>query len=545
MSSETPTNPAPDRPILIPVPAATPFVAMPGMIDAAAKRHPGKVALASDGERIVWGDFHRAISRVAAGLAQAGIGRGDRVAILAPTVPAYLEVFLGALRAGACAVPLPTLSGDAALDAILADCSPAAILVVDEYRDLLAAARLPSSLALRLALDFDAPGWTGYLAWRDRQTDTPPPVAIAPGDPFNIIYSSGTTGSPKGIEQSHLMRSQHCVRMARLGLDAEARAIVSTPLYSNTTLVAALPTLAAGGGLVLMRRFDVAGFLDLCEREAVTHAMLVPVQYRRILEHPAFDRADLSSFRGKFSTSAPFEPALLARVLERWPGRMVSIYGLTEGGVTAVLDATARPDKLDTVGLPPEGGAIAILGEDGTLIAAGEIGEIVGRATAVMTGYYRRRDLTEATVWRDADGLAWLRTGDLGFLDDEGFLHLVGRRKDMIISGGFNIYPADLEVVLSAHPAVAEAAVVGVPSDRWGETPLGFVVPGNDAAADPQAILDWANSRLGKLQRLAGIEIVAELPRSSIGKVLKRELAQSYLDGRRRIPQADPTRTVP
>jgi long-chain acyl-CoA synthetase len=538
MSSEIPT-------VLTPVPAATPFVAMPDMIDAAAKRHPGKVALASDGERIVWGEFHRAISRVAAGLAQAGIGRGDRVAILAPTVPAYLEVFLGVLRAGACAVPLPTLSGEAALDAILADCSPAAILVADEYRDLLAAARLPSSLALRLALDFEAPGWTGYRPWRDRQTDAPPPVTISPEDPFNIIYSSGTTGTPKGIEQSHLMRAQHCVRMGRLGLDAEARAIVSTPLYSNTTLVAALPTLAAGGGLVLMRRFDVAGFLDLCAREAVTHAMLVPAQYRRILEHPAFELADLSSFRGKFSTSAPFAPALLARVLERWPGRMVGIYGLTEGGATALLDATARPDKLDTVGLPPEGGAIAILGQDGALMAAGEIGEIVGRATAVMTGYYRRRDLTEAAVWRDADGLAWLRTGDLGFLDDEGFLHLVGRRKDMIISGGFNIYPADLEAVLSAHPAVAEAAVVGVPSERWGETPLGFVVPRNDAAADPQAILDWANGRLGKLQRLAGIEIVAELPRSSIGKVLKRELVRPYLDGNRSIALTAPVRTAP
>lgn len=381
MTRETSTAPTPNRSLLVPVPAATPFVAMTDMIDAAAARHPGKVALISDGKHVAWDAFHAAIDRVAAGLAGAGIGRGDRVAIVVPTVPAYLEMFLGALRAGACAVPLPTLAGDAALGAILADCEPSAILAAQEYRDQLSAIAPPSSLTLKLALDFEAPGWTDYSAWRDGQSGTPPPVAITPGDPFNIIYSSGTTGTPKGIEQSHLMRSQHCVRMGRLGLDSEARAIVSTPLYSNTTLVAALPTLAAGGALVLMRRFDVEGFLDLSAREKVTHAMLVPVQYRRLLEHPAFDRADLSSYRGKFSTSAPFDPALLASVVKRWPGRMVGIYGLTEGGVTAILDASARPDKLDTVGKPTEGGAIAILGDDGTIVATGGVGEIIGRAT--------------------------------------------------------------------------------------------------------------------------------------------------------------------
>lgn len=162
-----------------------------------------------------------------------------------------------------------------------------------------------------------------------------------------------------------------------------------------------------------------------------------------------------------------------------------------------------------------------------------------------MTGYYKRRDLTEAAVWRDRDGATWFRTGDLGFLDDEGFLHLVGRKKDMIISGGFNIYPSDLEAVLATHPAVAEAAVVGVPSARWGETPLGFVVRRRGEAAEPDAILAWANDRLGKLQRLAGIEIVSELPRSSIGKVLKRELAASYLDSARPAPGGPPVPTAP
>jgi acyl-CoA synthetase (AMP-forming)/AMP-acid ligase II len=357
----------------------------------------------------------------------------------------------------------------------------------------------------------------------------PRPVALTPDAPFNLIYSSGTTGTPKGIVQSQLMRWAHVRRGGVYGYGPTAVSLVSTPLYSNTTLVSLLPTLALGGTAVLMRRFDPGEWLRLAERHRVTHAMLVPVQYERLLRHEAFDRTDLSSFRVKFSTSAPFSAELKAEVLRRWSGGLVEYFGMTEGGGTCILVAHQFPDKLHTVGRPADGHDMRAIDQLGNELAPGEVGEIVGHSPyAMMTGYHGRPDATAAAEWRDATGKRFIRTGDLGRFDADGFLTIVGRKKDVIISGGFNIYPVDLEAALVAHEAVAEAAVVGVPSTRWGETPVAFVVLAAGHAADPEALRAFANARLGNTQRIADLAVVAALPRSPIGKVLKRELRELY-----------------
>src|SRR5262249_34170591 len=245
------------------------------------------------------------------------------------------------------------------------------------------------------------------------------PVALDPGAPFNLIYSSGTTGTPKGIVQSHRMRWAHVRRGGMFGYGPDAVTLISTPLYSNTTLVSLLPTLTLGGTAVLMPRFDAGAFLALAERHRATHAMLVPVQYHRLLRHPDFDRRDLSSFRMKHSTSAPFSAALKAEVLARWPGGLVEYYGLTEGGGTTILVAHLRPDKLHTVGQPAEGHDIRVISEDdGRTLPPGEVGEIVGHSPlGMMTGYHGRAALTAAAEWRDATGKRFLRTGDLGSFD--------------------------------------------------------------------------------------------------------------------------------
>jgi len=201
---------------------------------------------------------------------------------------------------------------------------------------------------------------------------------------------------------------------------------------------------------------------------------------------------------------------------------------MTEGGASFGLNCTAHPDKLDTVGQPMPGHEAKLIDEAGREVAHGEIGEVVGRSPAMMTGYHNRAGATRDAEWYDADGRRFIRHGDLGRFDADGFLTLVGRAKDLIISGGFNIYPSDLEAVLAAHPGVADAAVVGMPSDQWGETPVGFYVPTGDAEA-PDAILAWVNARLGKTQRLAALHPVDELPRSAIGKVLKRELRERLM----------------
>ena len=309
--------------------------------------------------------------------------------------------------------------------------------------------------------------------------------------------------------------------------------LLSTPLYSNTTLVVVIPTLARGGCLLLLPKFDCAEYLRLAETHRATHTMLVPVQYQRLMNFADFDRYDLSSFQFKACTSAPFRAELKAEVLRRWPGGLVEYYGMTEGGGTCILEAHRYPDKLHTVGRPAAGHDIRLIDAQGRQLPPGETGEVVGRSAGMMTGYHRQPERTRAAEWFDPQGLRFIRTGDIGRFDAGGFLTLLDRRKDMLISGGFNVYPSDLEAVLREHPAVLEAAVVGVPSERWGETPVAFVVlrPGHPEPAEE--LRAWANARLGKVQRLSRVVLVDELPRSSIGKVLKRELRERL--------EADPT----
>jgi long-chain acyl-CoA synthetase len=329
--------------------------------------------------------------------------------------------------------------------------------------------------------------------------------------------------------QPHGMRWAHVARAEAYGYGPHAVTLIATSLCSNTTLVCFFPTIAKGGCVVLAPpKFDAATYLAIAQKERVTHTMLVPVQYQRIMALPQFDRFDLSSFRMKFCTSAPFQAALKADILRRWPGGLVEFYGLTEGGGTCILEAHNHPDKLHTVGKPPEGHDIRLIDEDGRELPPGSIGEVVGRSPSMMSGYHNQAALSRAAEWYDSDGNRFLRTGDVGRFDDDGFLTLMDRRKDLVISGGFNIYPSDLEGVLRGHPGVADAAVVGVPSVEWGETPVAFVVPAPDAPPQEE-LRAWANGQLGKTQRLADVRYIGELPRSEIGKVLKRELRDAYL----------------
>ena len=361
-------------------------------------------------------------------------------------------------------------------------------------------------------------------------------MTIDPEWTFNIIYSSGTTGTPKGIVHSHYLRWRQYGQLDPLGYGPEAVTVLSTPLYSNTTLVCFNPTFAGGGTVVLMKKFDARGFLELSEKHRATHTMLVPVQYRRIMALPDFERFDLSSYQMKFCTSAPFAAGLKADILKRWPGGLTEYYGMTEGGGSCALLAHEHPDKLHTVGVPMPDHDVRLIDDDGKPVAVGEIGEIVGHSPVIMKGYLNQPAKTAETFWHDETGKRFVRTGDVGRFDADGFLTLMDRKKDMIISGGFNIYPSDLEAVLARHDDVVEAAVVAMPSEEWGETPVAFVVLKPNAAADAGALKAWTNSRVGKTQRLADVVLVDTLPRSAIGKVLKRELRDWRLAGETSLP---------
>jgi acyl-CoA synthetase (AMP-forming)/AMP-acid ligase II len=489
------------------------FATLPDLIRAPAAERPERVAIATAVGTIDYRSLDEKMDRVVAALRRDKVAPRQPVAIVGTASIDYAVAFLGALRAGCVAAPLAPSATPDAIAAMIADCG-APIVFLD---DAAVAALAGQTLAARVV------PLAGFDDWLGSAIEPAAPVTIAPGDPFNIIYSSGTTGTPKGIVQSHAMRWAHIAANAGAGF-GEAVTMIATPLYSNTTLVSFVPTLAWGGTVVLMPKFEARSYLQLAERFRATHTMLVPVQYQRIMALPDFGSFDLSSFQLKTCTSAPFSAALKADVIARWPGALIEYYGMTEGGGTCVLVATSFPDKLHTVGRPAEGHDIRLIDDDGNEVPAGEAGEVVGRSRAMMTGYHGREQATAAAEWHDADGNRYIRHGDIGRFDADGFLTLVDRKKDLIISGGFNIYPSDLEAVLRRHPAVADCAVLGVASEAWGETPVGFYVAQPGADAGDAAILDWTNAQLGKTQRLSALYPIDELPRSAIGKVLKREL---------------------
>lgn len=506
--------------------AETPFHRIADLVKDHALERPDAPALRDDHAELNWRQLDALMDRIAAALQRDDVAPRQSIAICAANSVRYAALYLGALRAGVVVAPMaPSVTRDS-LAQMLADASARLLFVDPMAKDLLAdngehSAEGAIWLAPAMAAIGERRSFDNWLAPEGAQ---PARVEPAPESAFNIIYSSGTTGTPKGIVQSHGMRWMHVSRGSVYGYSGETRTLLSTPLYSNTTLVVFFPTIAFGGCVHLMAKFDARRYLQLGADRRITHTMLVPVQYHRIMAVPEFDQYDLSSFHMKFCTSAPFNAALKADVLKRWPGGLVEFYGMTEGGGTCILNAHEHPDKLHTVGQPATNHDIRLIDEDGHEVPPGEVGEVVGHSGGMMTGYHNQPEKTRDAEWYAPDGKRFIRTGDVGRFDDDGFLVLMDRRKDMIISGGFNVYPSDLEALLRQHPAVEDVAVVGVPSEQWGETPVAFVVRRNGASDDEAGIATWHNERSGKTQRLSGVHFVGELPRSAIGKVLKREL---------------------
>ena len=503
----------------------TEFAFITDLIRQHATQEPRRLALMEGERQLDYGALDTLMDRIAAALQRDGLQPGDSVAICAAMSIEYAAVFLGALRAGVAVAPLAPGTTAAGLARMVSDAQARLVFTDAANTGILLEGGL-SALPTVLLDDATAIGRT-LTDWLAPPGQQPAPSQLQPQSPFNIIYSSGTTGQPKGIVQSHGMRWAHVRRGAAFGYGPQTVALLSTPLYSNTTLVVFFPTLAFGGTVLLLPKFKALDYLQLAEQHRVTHTMLVPVQYQRLLALAEFDSFDLSAFQAKFCTSAPFAAALKADVVKRWPGAMVEFYGMTEGGGTCILEAHAVPDKLHTVGRPAEGHDIRLIDDNGAEVRVGEAGEVVGHSPGMMLGYHGQEEKTREVEWFDATGKRFIRTGDVGRFDADGYLTLIDRKKEMIISGGFNIFPSDLEAVLRKHPGVAEAAVVGMPSVQWGESPAAFVVCQPGAVIEANELLTWANLRLGKTQRLSSLHFLPELPRSAIGKVLRRELRES------------------
>ena len=382
----------------------------------------------------------------------------------------------------------------------------------------------------RVSVGFTGEAYTPFADFLEGASGEVPGVDLNDDDEACIIYSSGTTGTPKGIIHTHLSRLMFALSMAS-GTDtigADVKMIAATPLFANTSWGTIMPTMLAGGTTILMTMFNPEDFLKIVQAEKGSATLMVPTQYQALLDHPDLDKYDLSSLRFLGCAGATLPVPLKKRIVEKFGYILMEAYGLTEGVATGI-DPEYVLEKPNSVGRPVFGADVRIIDDEGRVLPAGEVGEIVGYSHWFMKGYHNNPQATEEMVWRDERGRTYLRTGDMGRLDEDGFLYIVDRKKDMIVSGGLNVFAVDIENVLRGHEDVQDAAVIAAPHEKWGETPLALVIPTPGAKSSEDEIREWANARLAKFQRLDRVEFRQEdFPRNALGKVLKRVLRQPF-----------------
>ena len=504
---------------------------LPDIIALNAAFLQSKTAFVDRDRRVSWHEFGQGTNRVANALADAGLGKGDRVVVLMKNSYEMAEAMFGIIRGGFVAVPLNVSITDDAVAGMIANSNARAVFASDEHVERVDALRerLGGAIGERfVAVDARFDGWHDYAAFTSVAPDTPPDVVLGPEDECNIIYSSGTTGLPKGIVHDHACREAWASDMAvPLRYHSGAVTLCNLGLFSNISWVAKLSTMYAGGTIVIDRHFSPEHCLEMIQAERITHTAMVPLQYQKLVECERIGEYDLSSLDAYMCCGSPLAPALKRAVMEKLPGEFIELYGLTEGLVT-ILSPEDMAEKVESVGRPSPGQRLVVLGNDDEILPVGEPGEIVGHSRFMMAGYHDNDEANDEATWTHPDGSRWLRTGDIGMFDADGFLYLVDRKKDMIISGGQNIYPADIESVMLEHAGVSEVAVIGIPHEKWGETPLAVVVRRQEI--DAVELTAWTNARTGKQQRINATVFVKELPRNPNGKVLKRELRETFAD---------------
>ncbi|MFG2472535.1 long-chain fatty acid--CoA ligase [Streptomyces canus] len=484
-----------------------------------ARKTPHRTALIHGDTTFTYAELHTRVTRLAHALRARGIRRGDRVAYLGPNHPSYLETLFAAGSLGAVFVPLNTRLAGPEIGYQLSDSGARALVYGPSHAGLVAG--LPGSTDVRTYVEVGAE----YEQLLAESTAEPIDEPVTADDTCIIMYTSGTTGRPKGAMLTHGNLTWNAINvLVDTDLIADERALVSAPLFHTAGLnMLTLPVLLKGGTCVLVEAFEPNATFDLIEQHRITFMFGVPTMFEQVARHPRWADADLSSLRILTCGGSPVSTPLIAAYQERGL-TFLQGYGMTEASPgTLFLDAEHAIGKAGSAGVPHFFSDVRVVRPDLAPVDVGETGEVVLRGPHVMPGYW---GLPEETAASFADG--WFRSGDAARVDEDGYVFIVDRIKDMIISGGENIYPAEIEDLLLGHPDIAECAVIGVPDDKWGEVPRAVVVPREGSAPDPDEVLASLAGRLAKYKIPKSVVIADGLPRTASGKLLKSRVRKRF-----------------
>jgi acyl-CoA synthetase (AMP-forming)/AMP-acid ligase II len=512
---------------------STPTADFTSILTRWESERPDAVATSHAGTQHTWAELARRVRQVAAALRAAGIGPGDRVAVLDLNHPSCLEITLACAQIGAANAVVNFRLAPPEIVYVINDAQARVLFVGPEFAGAVEQLREKLPTVERVIAVPD-----GYEEWIAAHGPDPAVHPAQPDDCFVQLYTSGTTGFPKGAMLTHAGMLAHATNVAvDFDLSPDAIVQVAMPLFHVGGTSYALLAVSCGARMEIMRLPDPAAILAMFERDRVTHTFLVPALLAAITQVPGAADRDYSSLRALSYGASPMPLPVLRACLKLFPGVMHQVYGMTEAcGVVSSLGPEDHSDpaaehRLISAGTPIHGVEIEIRDPaTGAPVPTGGAGEVWVRTGQLMGGYWGKPEATAAAITVDG----WLRSGDGGHMDADGYIYVTDRIKDMIISGGENIYPAEIERVLAEHPTVGDVAVIGVPDDKWGEVPKAVVVAAPGATVDPDALLAYCRDNLASFKCPKSVDVLDELPRNPTGKILKKDLRRPYWEGRER-----------